>query len=263
MATLNMTTPDVPTDREGSPRLTLSEAASLSERLAAAEAEEILVWAMETFGRHLVVASSFGAEDMVLMDLALRLDPLARVFTIDTGRLPEETYAVMDAARERWGVALEVHAPRPEALEPLVRERGMNLFYRSVADRKACCHVRKVEPLQRALAGAGAWATGLRRGQAVTRSALPVVQVDYAHGGIVKLNPLAAWSEEDVWRAIRERDLPYNALHDRGFPSIGCAPCTRAVQPGEDVRAGRWWWETPETKECGLHVGDGTGSTAA
>lgn len=235
-------------------RHTLEEALALGERFADADARDIIAWALRTYGRRLVFASSFGAEDIVLMDLALEVDPDARVFTIDTGRLHEETYDVMDAAREHWGVSLEVHAPDAVTLEALVRQRGMNLFYHSIDDRKACCNVRKVEPLKRALTGAAAWATGLRREQSVTRLELPVFQVDYTHGAILKINPLAAWSHEDVWGHIRSRGLPYNALHDKGFPSIGCAPCTRAVAPGEDLRAGRWWWESPESRECGLHV---------
>ncbi|MBI4247554.1 MAG: phosphoadenylyl-sulfate reductase [Candidatus Rokubacteria bacterium] len=222
--------------------------------LESQSAEDILAGALERFHPRIALAASFGAEDMVLIDLLARLDPRARVFTLDTGRLPAETYELIDAVRARYGFAVEIYVPRTEAVEAMVREHGVNLFYASVENRKRCCEVRKVEPLGRALAGLEAWITGLRRDQAVTRVAVDKVEVDRSHGGILKLNPLADWTWDDVWQYLRAHDVPYNALHDRGYPSIGCAPCTRAVEPGEDLRAGRWWWETPETKECGLHV---------
>lgn len=228
----------------------LSEA---HEQLESKTAKQILAWALDRFHPRLALASSFGAEDVVLIDLLAELDSRARVFTLDTGRLPAETYALIDRIRERYGLAIEVYVPRAEILEPLVRERGVNLFYRSVEDRKRCCEARKVEPLGRALAGLDAWITGLRREQSVTRTEVRKVEVDPGHGGILKINPLADWTWDQVWAYIRARGAPYNVLHDRGYPSIGCAPCTRAVAPGEDLRSGRWWWERPETKECGLH----------
>ncbi|MHB9024819.1 MAG: phosphoadenylyl-sulfate reductase [Armatimonadota bacterium] len=218
------------------------------------DAETIIAWAVETFREKLTFACSFGAEDMVLLDLLLHAAPKASVFLLDTGRLNQETYDLVERARARYGRSFQVYAPQADALQALLEEEGPNGFYGSVAARKRCCQVRKVEPLSRALAGKEAWMTGQRREQAVTRQHLPVAEIDAAHGGILKLNPLADWSEEQVWAYIREHDLPYNALHDRGFPSIGCAPCTRAVAPGEDLRAGRWWWEEPEQKECGLHL---------
>ena len=226
----------------------------LDETLEAMDAVELLGWALERFRPRIALASSFGAEDVVLIDLLMELDPRARVFTLDTGRLHSETYALAQALRDRYGLAIDVFFPRTEALEAMVRAHGVNLFYASVENRKLCCGVRKVEPLGRALQGLDAWITGLRREQAVTRGRVRKVEIDADHGGILKLNPLADWSWDRVWGYIRDHAVPYNALHDAGFPSIGCAPCTRAVRPGEDLRAGRWWWEQDAAaKECGLH----------
>jgi phosphoadenosine phosphosulfate reductase len=199
-----------------------------------------------------VLASSFGAEDMVLLDLIAQHAPSIGVFTLDTGRLPEETLALIDRARDRYGLPIQIYFPDADRVERFVRKRGVNAFYQSVELRETCCAIRKTEPLARALAGKGAWITGLRREQSVTRTDLPYREFDAAHG-LPKFNPLVDWTEEDVWTYVRARQVPYNALHDHGYRSIGCAPCTRAVEPGEDVRAGRWWWENPEHKECGLH----------
>lgn len=201
-------------------------------------------------------ATSFGAEDMVVLDLIARHAPAIGVFTLDTGRLPEETLALLDRARDRYGLPIEVHFPDTAKVEAFARAHGVNAFYASVELRKTCCAIRKTEPLARALAGKGAWVTGLRRAQAVTRSDLPFEEFDAVHG-LPKFNPLADWSEDDVWHYVRTHAVPYNPLHDRGYRSIGCAPCTRPVEPGEDIRAGRWWWESPEHKECGLHVRSG------
>lgn len=199
------------------------------------------------------VANSYGAEDMVLMDLVARHDIDLGIFSLDTGRLPAETYQVMDAARERYDVPVEIMFPQTQALQDFLRANGTNPFYNSVEMRKACCGHRKVEPLGRALADKQAWVTGLRRDQAPTRTDLGVEEYDAGHG-MPKFNPLIDWSEKDVWAYLYHFDVPYNALHDKGYPSIGCAPCTRAIAQGEDVRAGRWWWENPESKECGLHA---------
>ncbi len=224
------------------------------EEIEPRTAEEVLAWALDTFHPRVALASSFGAEDVVLIDMLARIDPGGRIFTLDTGRLHAETYAVMEAIRARYGLAVEVMFPETETVETMVRERGVNLFYQSVENRKRCCAVRKVEPLGRALTGLDAWVTGLRREQAVTRGDVRKVEIDADHGGILKINPLADWSWERVWAYIRAHDVPVNALHEQGYPSIGCAPCTRAVGPGEDLRAGRWWWEQdPAAKECGLH----------
>jgi phosphoadenosine phosphosulfate reductase len=200
-----------------------------------------------------VLASSLAAEDMVLTDAILRNRLPIGIFSLETGRLHAETLAMVDRVAERYGYAIELFRPDPAAVETYVRDHGLNAFYESVELRKACCGVRKVEPLKRALAGRPAWLTGQRRAQSATRTELPAREHDAAHG-IVKFNPLADWSEEDVWTYVRANEVPYNALHDRGYPSIGCEPCTRAIRPGEDVRAGRWWWESSDSKECGLHV---------
>ena len=221
--------------------------------LAGASAEEVLAWSEAEFGERAAIAASFGVEDVVLIHLASRHAPSIGVFTLDTGRLPPETYEVMEEVRRRFGRPIETYFPDRAAVEELEREKGFFSFRRSIEERKECCSVRKLEPLSRALAGKAAWLTGLRREQSVTRAGVEPVEVDAAHGGILKLNPLAGWREEQVWRYAREHELPVNALHGRGYPSIGCAPCTRAVAPGEDIRAGRWWWESPEHKECGLH----------
>lgn len=200
------------------------------------------------------MANSFGAEDMVLMDLICRNNLDLEIFSLDTGRLNEETYGLMDKAQEHYRRGIKVFFPDAGQIEEFVRKEGINPFYRSVEMRKACCGIRKVEPLKRALDGKAAWITGLRREQAVTRAELPVQEHDEGHG-LEKFNPLVDWTEADVWAYIQHFDVPYNELHDKGYPSIGCAPCTRAITVGEDIRAGRWWWENPELKECGLHVG--------
>ena len=203
-----------------------------------------------------VFASSLAAEDMVLTDLILRARLPIRIFTLETGRLHKETLGMLDRIREVYGYEVEPYRPDTAAVDAYVQQNGLNAFYDSVEMRKECCRIRKIDPLNRALAGQRAWITGQRRAQSATRTELHVQEDDAAHG-MAKFNPLADWSEEDVWHYIRSNDVPYNPLHDRGYPSIGCEPCTRAIQPGEDVRAGRWWWENPESKECGLHVVDG------
>lgn len=198
-------------------------------------------------------STSFGAEDMVVLDLIRRHALAIDIFTLDTGRLPEETYALMQKVEARYGNCVATYFPDARAVHALVAKNGINGFYASVANRKTCCAVRKLEPLARALAGRRAWVTGLRAQQSVTRAALAFRETD-AERGLEKFNPLADWTEADVWAYIRANEVPYNELHDRFYPSIGCAPCTRAITPGEDLRAGRWWWENPESKECGLHV---------
>ena len=224
------------------------------DEFEAMTAQEILAWSLREYHPRIAFASSFGAEDVVVIDMLMQLRPEARVFTLDTGRLPAETYTLMEAIRERYGLSTEVYFPQAEAVETMVRERGVDLFYKSIENRKLCCGVRKVEPLGRALQGLDAWITGLRRDQAVTRTRVEKVEADTDHGELIKINPIADWTWDQVWSYIRAKKLPYNALHDRGYPSIGCAPCTRAIQPGEDLRAGRWWWEqNPAAKECGLH----------
>jgi phosphoadenosine phosphosulfate reductase len=199
------------------------------------------------------LANSLGAEDMVLTDLIVTEGLGIEIFSLDTGRLPAETYDLMAEVDSRYGLKLKLYYPNHESVEILTRNHGINPFYDSVELRKACCHARKVQPLQRALAGKQAWITGLRAQQAVSRANLPEREFD-ADNGLEKFNPLATWSEKEVWAYIRLHGVPYNKLHDQFYPSIGCAPCTRPVAIGEDVRAGRWWWENPDSKECGLHV---------
>lgn len=200
-----------------------------------------------------VLASSLAAEDMVLTDLILRARLPIGIFSLDTGRLHAETLDVLTRIKETYGVEVKLYRPEPAAVDAYVTRNGLNAFYDSVAMRKECCRIRKIEPLNRALTGHLAWITGQRRAQSTTRAALDVQEYD-TERSMTKFNPLADWSEDDVWHYIRSQNVPYNLLHDRGFPSIGCEPCTRAIQPDEDIRAGRWWWENPETKECGLHV---------
>ena len=201
------------------------------------------------------LASSLGAEDMVLTDLIAKYATDISVFLLDTGRLNPETYDLLARIQETYGktLAVRVFYPQPDALQHYVESNGINAFYQSVEQRKACCAIRKVEPLKRALAGQSAWITGMRRQQSITRAEMPVEEWDADHG-LLKFNPLADWSEKEVWEYIRDNGVPYNALHDKHYPSIGCAPCTRAISIGEDVRAGRWWWEEEAGKECGLHV---------
>lgn len=227
----------------------------LNREFEKSSAVALLQWALKTFAGKITLASSFGAEDVVLIDIILKFDRSIRVVTLDTGRLNEETYEVMDAVRAKYGIRIESFFPEAKAVESLERQKGFYSFRESVENRKECCGVRKVEPLARALKGADAWITGLRRSQGVTRTDLQKIEKDEAHVGLYKINPLADWSEEDVWGYIKKNGVPYNRLHDAGYRSIGCAPCTRAVKEGEDVRAGRWWWENPEHKECGIHKG--------
>jgi len=218
------------------------------------QAVELLKQAEQEFAPDLVFACSFGAEDVVLFELIAKYAPSIRIITLDTGRLPQETYDVMDACREKYGLNIEVCFPDASDVEQMVREKGVNLFYQSIEDRKRCCEIRKIRPLKRALEGAKAWVTGLRREQAQSRSDMQPIEDDVAFG-IKKFNPLIEWSETDVWNYIRSNDVPYSKLHDKFYPSIGCAPCTRAISAGEDPRAGRWWWENEDAvAECGLHA---------
>ncbi len=224
--------------------------ASVAAKTAAARkllAEIAGNWSPATF------ANSLGAEDMVLTDLIVKGKLPIEIFSLDTGRLPPETYDLMAEVHKHYGLKLKVYFPQAEEVESYVRNHGINAFYDSVTLRKACCYARKVEPLRRALAGKRAWITGLRAEQAATRTNLGTREYDEGNG-LEKFSPLAEWSEKEVWTYIKQHAVPYNALHDKFYPSIGCAPCSRAISPGEDVRSGRWWWENPESKECGLHV---------
>lgn len=235
-------------------KLTPVQLEKLADEFESKSAQEVLKWALDTFGTRIALASSFGAEDVAVIDMMVKVDKnRTRVFTLETGRLNQETYDVMDAIRARYSIQIEAFFPDQKEVEGMIRSKGMNLMYESVENRKFCCEIRKVHSLNRALSNLDGWITGLRRDQVATRSTTKKIEIDAVHGGIVKLNPIADWSSDMVWDYIRKNNIPYNALHDKGFPSIGCEPCTRAVQPGEDPRAGRWWWENAAAKECGLH----------
>lgn len=200
-----------------------------------------------------IFANSLGAEDMVLTDLINKYQPDIEMFSLDTGRLPQETYDLMQVVRAHYSVPLQIFFPEARQIEEYVAQNGVNGFYDSVELRKRCCHIRKVEPLRRALSGKRAWLTGMRHEQAPTRGVLQVSAFD-ADNGLQKFNPLLDWSNAEVWEYLKQYEVPYNKLHDHFYPSIGCAPCTRAITPGEDIRSGRWWWEDAQNKECGLHV---------
>lgn len=214
--------------------------------------QQLLQYFIEKFSDRLVLTSSMAAEDQVLTDMIVKIDPSVSILTLDTGRLPQETYDVIEATQKKYGITIQVLFPDYAQVEAMVEKHGPNLFFDSVQNRKLCCHVRKIEPLKRGLKDKDVWVTGLRKGQSVTRTDLEPIQWDEQFG-LIKLSPILDWTNEQVWEYIRENDVPYNALHDKGYPSIGCAPCTRAITEGEDIRAGRWWWEQPEHKECGLH----------
>jgi phosphoadenosine phosphosulfate reductase len=214
--------------------------------------EEILQFFLGHYGDRIAFSTSMGAEDQVITQMIASIDRDSRIFTLDTGRMFPETYDLIDNTCKRYGIHIDVYFPDAQQVEKMVNTKGINLFYESIENRKLCCQVRKIEPLRRALSGLDVWISGLRREQSVTRNDLSVVEWDALHG-MIKVNPILDWDTERVWSYIHEHNIPYNPLHDKGYPSIGCFPCTRAVQPGEDIRAGRWWWENPEMKECGLH----------
>ena len=231
-----------------------AELAGWNEHFENADPVTILQWVNDTFGNRAIQMSSFGIEGMAIWDMYWRVNPKARLATLDTMRLFEESYDLMDRIQRRYKTEIEVHYPDLREVTRMIRAHGVNLFYKGVNNRKLCCEVRKVNPLNIALNAADAWITGLRRDQGMKRSEIDVIEKDFAHDAY-KVNPLANWTMEDVRAYVKERDVPYNVLHDQGFPSIGCAPCTRAVKPGEDERAGRWWWESdPDAKECGIHT---------
>lgn len=225
----------------------------LNQELQNLSAEDIIKYFLKEYKQDAALSSSLGAEDQVLTDMILKVDKDANIFTLDTGRLHPETYDVMDATNLKYGVKLNVFFPLNEKVEELYQKQGINGHFESIQNRKNCCNIRKMEPLKRALKPLKVWITGLRAAQSITRTDMPVVEYD-ENFEVIKVNPLINWNEEDVWNYIKQNNVPYNKLHDQGFPSIGCAPCTRAIKDGEDIRAGRWWWENPEHKECGLHA---------
>ena len=224
-----------------------------ADRFEDATAEELLAWALDRFHPRMAISAAGGLDGMVLIDMAWRINPQVRVFTLDTGRLPAETYSLFERIRERYGIQVEFEFPDRLEVERLMKQHGPNLMYRSLDLRLECCEVRKVEPLKRKLATLDAWVAGLRREQWRTRRSIAKVELDRDHGGIVKVNPVADWTLDRVRGYIRQHDVPYHELFDHGYTSIGCAPCTRAVLPGEPERAGRWWWEQDTDKECGIH----------
>ena len=227
------------------------------EEMESRSAAEILTWAIKNYHPRLVLSASFGApEGMALLDMMHRIEPTSRVFVLDTGRLHAATFDLIDRVRDRYGKPIEVVFPHAEDVQQMVRSKGMNHFYESLENRKLCCRIRKVEPMRRYLRDFDAYVTGLRREQSPTRSDTEKVDLDVGNGGLVKINPIADWSHERVMAYVREFEVPINRLHAKGYPSVGCEPCTRAVGPGEDPRSGRWWWETEGTRECGLHEKD-------
>jgi thioredoxin-dependent adenylylsulfate APS reductase len=227
--------------------------ADAADRFEDATAEELLAWALETFHPRMAISAAGGVDGLAILDMAWRINPDVRVFTLDTGRLPPETYALFEEVRDRYSIDVEFEVPDGDEVAKLSTTYGPNLMYRSVDLRLACCTIRKVDPLKRKLATLDAWVAGLRREQWASRRNIAKVELDREHGNIVKLNPLADWSLDRVWDYIHRNEVPYHELFDHGYTSIGCAPCTRAVLPGEPERAGRWWWEEDTDKECGIH----------
>jgi len=215
-------------------------------------AQEIIKFFAEYFKDKIALSSSLGLEDQALTQMLTDISPDTKIFSLDTGRLFPETYDLIDLTAKKYKTKIKVYSPEASDVEKMVEEHGINLFFESIENRKLCCGIRKLKPLARALKGLDAWITGLRRDQSVTRTDMQIVEWD-ENNGLIKINPLINWSENDVWDYVNKHNIPYNPLHKKGFASIGCQPCTRAIEEGEDIRAGRWWWENPDTKECGLH----------
>ncbi len=229
------------------------DVAELNKELKGANSQQIIDFFINELGEKITFGTSLGAEDQVITQLLTTLQKPFSIFTLDTGRLFPETYDLIDRTNSKFNIKIDVMFPDHHEVETMVKKEGINLFYKSIALRKHCCQLRKLNPLKRALEGKEAWFTGLRRSQSVTREDMEIVEWD-SNSAMLKINPLIDWSEEEVWKYIKEKKIPYNPLHDKGYPSIGCQPCTRAIMPNEEVRAGRWWWENPDTKECGLHA---------
>ncbi len=215
-------------------------------------ANEVLHYFFNEFEGKVGFSTSLGAEDQVITHMLAQITSNPYIFTLDTGRLFPETYDLLDLTTKKYNFKINIFYPQAESVQKMVTEKGINLFYDSIENRELCCFVRKMEPLKRAFEGLDVWVCGLRKGQSPTRKDMKNIEWDEKNG-LIKVNPIIDWTEQQVWNYIRENNVPYNKLHDKGFPSIGCQPCTRAILPGEDVRAGRWWWENPETRECGLH----------
>ncbi len=221
-------------------------------------AQEVIEWTANAFGSQVALSTSFQADGMVILDIAHRMGVDLRVATIDTGRMPPETYNLIDAIRERYDIPIETYLPDHNEVSDFLTQFGANAFYNSVSLRLLCCQIRKTHPMEKLLEGLDAWIAGVRRSHSATRRDVGKIEIDDAHGGIVKVNPLADWTDERVWAYIKANDVPYNKLYDIGYTSIGCAPCTRPISAGEDTRAGRWWWEDDSVpKECGIHMDPG------
>ncbi|HEV2126974.1 MAG TPA: phosphoadenylyl-sulfate reductase [Chloroflexota bacterium] len=235
------------------------EAGELAVELDDREPQEIMAWALETFGRRISICTSFQADGMAILDMATKIDPQVRVFTVDTGRLPQETYDFIEQVRQRYGLDIDIYLPDTREVEVMVRRHGANLFYQAVPLRLTCCDIRKVRPLRRALEDLDAWVTGLRRDQWASRANIRKVEIDHDHGGLLKVNPLADWTEEEVLEYLSANDVPVHPLYAKGYRTISCTPCTRPVAEGEDARSGRWWWEVNAPKECGMHCSIETG----
>lgn len=225
----------------------------LNNKFSNKEPIEILEYFIDEYKGKIAFSSSFGAEDQVIIDMISKIGKELKIFTLDTGRLFYETYDLIDRTVDKYKVNIDIYFPSYESVEKMVAEKGINLFYESIENRKLCCDIRKIEPWKRAIKGLEAWITGIRKDQSVTREKSKVVDIDPEYN-LIKISPLSNWTEQQVWKYIHENNVPYNILHDKGYPSIGCAPCTRAVEKGENPRNGRWWWENPETRECGLHL---------
>ena len=230
-----------------------SEIAVLSKKFENRKPQDLIKWASDKFGDKFAIVTSFQAEGMVILDMAIKINPNIRVITIDTGRLHQENYSFMEEVKIVYNTDIEVYFPNTEDVQQMVTEKGVNLFYQNVQSRLTCCQVRKVNPLTKALKTVEAWMTGLRRDQSATRLETAKVSLDLDHDGLVKLNPLADWTHDEVWDYIYKNNVPRHTLYEQGYKSIGCAPCTRSIQPWEDHRAGRWWWEGNDRKECGIH----------
>jgi len=233
--------------------MTAQDIPSLIDQIKAKNPQESIAWFLDKFQDKIALSNSMGAEDQVITDMICQHTKEARIFTLDTGRVFPETYDLIDRTNKRYGIHIKIYFPEAASVEKMVNTKGVNSFFESIENRKECCHIRKIEPLKRAFADLDVWICGLRRDQSITRQDIQIVEWD-ENNNLIKFNPLVEWSEQEVWSYIKKNRVPYNSLHDQGFPSIGCQPCTRAVSKDEDVRAGRWWWENPETKECGLHA---------
>ena len=234
-------------------QLSDNEVQKLNHEFENKSSEEILEWTLDNLHPNVGLATSFQFQGMVLIDMLMKINKKARIFTLDTGRLNKETYDVMEQVMNRYGTLVEVIFPDKEEVEDMVNNYGINLFYRGIEQRRLCCKIRKTNPLNKFLKTLDGWITSIRKDQTENRMDAKVFEIDYLHGKILKVNPILNWSSEEIWDYINDNSVPYNKLHDVGYPSIGCAPCTRAVRPGEDERAGRWWWESESDKECGIH----------